>query len=165
MCLDFHRGAVVDRKRMKQAGMTLIELMIVVAVLALIAGIAIPSYQAYVMKARRADARAALTTAAQLLERYATENAAAGYSTAKLSNTAGADVVYRASSENFHYNIGFVAAAANTTFITSPAAAAAYIMKAIPTGSQAADPCGSFTLTQNGTRGVSGGTLTTGQCW
>ena len=145
--------------------MTLIELMIVVAVLALIAGIAIPSYQAYVMKARRADARAALTTAAQMLERYATENAAAGYSTAKLSNTAGADVVYRASSENLHYNLGFVAAIADVVFITSPPAPSVYILKAIPAGSQAADPCGSFTLTQNGTRGVSGGTLTTGQCW
>ena len=150
---------------MKQNGMTLIELMIVVAVLAVIAAIAVPSYQTYVMKARRADARAALTTAAQMLERYATENAAAGYSTAKLSNTPGPDVVYRASSENSHYDIGFVAAAANTTFITSPATASSYILKAIPAGSQAADPCGSFTLTQNGTRGVIGGALTTAQCW
>ncbi len=165
MCSDLDFCVQRGRRSIRQAGMTLIELMIVVVVLAVIAGIAMPSYQAYVMKARRADARAALTTAAQKLERYATENAVAGYSTAKLSNTSGADVVYRASSENLHYNIGFVAAVANTTFIASPATASAYILKAIPAGSQAVDPCGSFTLTQDGTRGVIGGTLPTGQCW
>jgi type IV pilus assembly protein PilE len=151
--------------RRRQSGMTLIELMIVVGVLAILASIAVPSYQTYVMKARRADARAALTTAAQMLERYSTENPTTGYSTAKLSNTAGPNVVYRGSSENQHYNIGFVTAAADTAFIVSPVTASAYLMKAIPVGPQAADPCGSFTLRQDGRRGVVGGSLTDAQCW
>jgi type IV pilus assembly protein PilE len=135
-------------------GMTLVELMIVIAVLALLAGIAVPSYQIYVMKARRADARSALTTAAQMLERYATENASAGYSTATLSNTAGATAIYRTSSENLHYDISFAAKSVS-----------AYTLRATPAGAQQTDACGSFTLTQNGTRDVTGGTLTKEQCW
>lgn len=138
----------------RSRGMTLIELMLVVTVLALLGGIAIPSYQAYVMKARRADARGALTNAAQMLERYATENAAAGYSTATLSNTAGPTVVHPSTSENSHYNLSFTAQTVS-----------AYTLKATPVGPQASDPCGSFTLTQTGKRNVTGGSLTWEKCW
>ena len=39
----------------KQAGFTLIELMIVVAIIAVLASVAYPSYQGYVIKSKRAD--------------------------------------------------------------------------------------------------------------
>lgn len=58
-----------------QKGFTLIELMISVGVVAILAAIAYPAYNDYVIKSRRADAKRGLVTAAQFLERrYSTQN-------------------------------------------------------------------------------------------
>jgi type IV pilus assembly protein PilE len=56
------------------AGFTLIELMITVAIVALLAAIAIPSYQDSVWKGKRAEAKAAILKALQAEERYYTQN-------------------------------------------------------------------------------------------
>ena len=133
-------------------GMTLIELMIVVALIAILGSIAVPSYQSYVMKARRADARGALTNAAQMMERCSTENPSTGYSTAAC--TAG----YPRASENGHYTI---APSADPEVST-------YTLRATPVGSQAVDACGKFTLTHTGKRDVlvpAGSNKTWADCW
>lgn len=54
----------------KQKGFTLIEVMIVVVIVAILAAVAIPSYQDSVRKTRRADAKEALMRIAALQERY-----------------------------------------------------------------------------------------------
>lgn len=54
-------------------GFTLIELMIVVAVVGILAAVAIPSYQDSVRKGKRAEGRAALTGLLQQQERYMTQ--------------------------------------------------------------------------------------------
>ncbi len=59
---------------MKQRGFTLSELMFVVAVAAILAAIALPSYQEQVRKGRRADAWAAMNEISQMLERFYTLN-------------------------------------------------------------------------------------------
>lgn len=153
MSLESTRATAMVAPRQSAHGMTLIELMIVVALLAILGSIAIPSYQSYVQKARRADARGALTNAAQMLERYATENASKGYK----------DAVVPATSENGHYTL---------TFSTPNTASAwTYTLKAEPAGSQRQDACGSYTLNQSGLRGVAviapphPAPLTTAQCW
>ena len=50
----------MQRGYARKRGFTLIELMIVVAVIAVLGAIALPSYQDYVRKGRRADARSLL---------------------------------------------------------------------------------------------------------
>ena len=62
--------------RRPQHGFTLVEMMIVAAVIAILAAIAYPSYTGQMLKAQRAEGKAALMRAAQLLERSFTQNGA-----------------------------------------------------------------------------------------
>ncbi|WP_219339049.1 type IV pilin protein [Tepidicella baoligensis] len=54
----------------RKSGFTLLEMMIVVAIIGIIASIAIPAYQEYVRQGRRAAAAAGILDIAQDLERW-----------------------------------------------------------------------------------------------
>ncbi len=58
----------------RRNGFTLIEMMIVVAVIAIVAAIAIPGYQSSVLKGKRAQGRTAIAELLQHQERYMTQN-------------------------------------------------------------------------------------------
>jgi len=71
-------------KQRTSQGFTLIELMVVVAVVGILSAIAYPSYQDSVLKGRRAQARAALAELLQQQERYMTQrNCYLGFTTTK----------------------------------------------------------------------------------
>jgi len=128
--------------------------MIVVVVVGILTAVALPSYQSSVRKGRRADAKASLATTAQLMERYATEHGAVGYSTAILGTSTGPTVVAKPTSDNGYYAL----ALGNLTATT-------FTLRAAPQGAQATDSCGTFTLDERGVRGVTGGTLPVTDCW
>lgn len=58
----------------RQGGFTLIEMMVVVAVIGILAAVAYPSYREFVAKAKRADVAAMLSSAQQWMERFYSEN-------------------------------------------------------------------------------------------
>ena len=55
-------------------GFSLIELMIVIAIIGIIGAIALPSYDSYMLKSRRADAKVGLSKVADKQERYYLQN-------------------------------------------------------------------------------------------
>ena len=65
---------LAQRRPAQARGFTLIELMIVVAIVAVIAAVALPNYFGSVRKSRRADAITALNQIAQAQERWRANN-------------------------------------------------------------------------------------------
>ena len=134
-------------------GFTLIELMIVVAIVGILSAIAYPSYQEYVRRGYRADARATLLQVQQWLERAAT-------ATGAYPTTLPTSLTY-SSDHSKQYTISL--ASGNTS--------TAYTLNAAPKvgGPQANDKCGTYTLSNTGLRGAAG--KTSGQsgydpdCW
>ena len=55
-------------------GFTLIELMIVTAIIAILAGVALPAYREYIARAQRAEVRTKLIAAAQFMQSFYAAN-------------------------------------------------------------------------------------------
>ena len=78
-----------DCRKSKGKGFTIIEVLIVVAILGILAAIAIPAVTKYVTDARRADGKTALLAAAQAMERYYTNNYTYENATTTIPATSG----------------------------------------------------------------------------
>jgi type IV pilus assembly protein PilE len=143
-------------------GFTLIELMITVAIVAILAAIAYPSYVEQVARSRRADGQTALLEAAQWIERQYTfsnaYNLLADGTTAM--TTSALPALKPKTAEIYTLSFGTTTAAATPT-------AAGYSLRIVPTGGMANDKCGTMTLTNTGAKGVSGttGGASVATCW
>ncbi len=126
------------------AGFTLVELMIVVAVIAILSAIVYPNYREYVVKARRTAAAGCLQQHAQTMERFHTTNL----------TYVGAPAPTCPDMTDF-YTVSFQGGAAT---------ARAYTLQAVPTSSQKDTKCGTLTINAQGVRTESG-TATATECW
>lgn len=138
---------------LRPAGFTLVEVVITVAILAILAAIAIPLYQNYVTRGHRATATACLTEGAHFMERRHTVNMRYDEDAAGNSTTFP-DLECRRGLENQY------------AFSLESATATTYQIQAVPQGVQAtrdAD-CGTLTLDETGRKRVSGDTPAN-RCW
>ena len=141
----------------KQRGVTLIELMIVIVILALIAGFAYPSYVGYVVDTKRTAATSILLQVADRQQQFFMDNKRFTNDLTNLGFAANPLVIA---------DDGQPAAGADSTYSValSNVTATTYTITAAPLNGQAARDaeCGSLTLNQALMKGSSGGGS---DCW
>ena len=124
------------RGRNRSSGFTLIEMMIVVAVVAILAAVALPSYREYIRKSARAEAQAYLMALASRQQQFLLDTRA-------FATTSVNSVVAQPAN---------VAAAYVVTMVTLPGPPPTFTLTATPTPAQASEKCGTLTLDQTGTK-------------
>lgn len=126
------------------SGFTLIELMIVVAIVGILAAIAYPSYQEYVLRGNRSEAQAFLNDAAARQERYYAQNNTYADTTAKL---------------------GYNSANSTTNLYTlSIPSASATAYSLLATAQRTDAKCGNLGIDQAGTKSETG-SGSVSDCW
>ena len=148
-----------------QRGFTLIEVMIVVAIIGVIASIAYPSYQESVAKGRRASAKSVLSEAQTWMERFYSENYRydKNLQDVALDNAAVFPAFFSTAPKP-----GDGPASHNITITFT---ATAYTITAVPI--RAGDRCGTYSITNRGRKSVIGYTAEAGanvleasrNCW
>lgn len=137
---------------MKNNGFTLLELLIVLAITAILAAFSYPNYRSHIIKTRRIDGQVALLDLANRMEVYYAEHKT--YQTATLATGSTSDVLYSSLSPQDWY----------TLKITSQTDTD-YSLEATPRADQAASDltCRSLSYNSKGVKGANGGQIMV--CW
>ena len=122
--------------RKRSQGFTLIELMVVAAIVAILAAIAIPSYQQYIIRGKRSGAQAQMMDIANREQQYLLANRA--YASKSALEAGGYSLPSEVASD-YSYDVTVGSGSPPTFTITFT-----------PSGSQASD--GNLTLTSDGTK-------------
>ncbi len=129
-------------------GFSLIELMVTVAIIGILVGIAVPSYSNYVQKSRRTSATTALLDLASREAKYYSTNNVYTTSMTNLGYASAGPIAIPDSTSNYY---SLSVSQVGTTDFTGTAARA---------GAQTSDSCGSYTINNFGVK-----TPTTSGCW
>lgn len=146
------------QKRSRVSGFTLIELMIVVAIVGILATIAYPSYQDYVRRSARAEARAAMLNMAQLQERNFSDRGAYVQITNAPASGGWESANWSGGSSYGERKYEITVDLAGANGITQP-----YQITATPSGLWSDPKCGKLTLDSAGTKTSTAGTAA--ECW
>ena len=145
--------SVRSDRQYRQAGFSLVELLVVLVIMGVLSALALPGYTRYVQRGNRTEVMAALLEAQHFMERYYSANG-------QYLSPANAVPMLPQRLQRIpiqgtvRYQLSVREATANS-----------YLLQAVPEGSMADDVCGSLTINQTGLRGVLNSTNSVSECW
>jgi type IV pilus assembly protein PilE len=151
--IDNQLKTIVKNNTANSSGFTLIELMITVAIVAILSAIAYPSYEEYVRRGRRSELQVQVLQSAQFMERYFTTNGtyvAAALPTGLTTSPENATATAR------YYDIGITNVTANSFTVTGTRTSGR---------GMDSDKCGDFIITQTAAKTLANNTAAITECW
>lgn len=147
------KGHTVRQVRLIK-GFTLIELMIVVAVIGVLASIALPSYRSYIVRAARVEAQAEMLELASLQEKIFLNRNSYAFSVTDAYNGTSAGGLGRSTGQtkDGRYNLTLVVDCATTPMVAATATSQTFVLAAEPVAGTGQAGNGKLCVSESGRR-------------